>query len=175
MGGLVLSHPTAAPTAGIVGGDVGALLPADILRTPAALGVATITQNVRPLSTTVWAGNRLQRVHRYLAAPSAFGAGVEGRTLSVLLGHQGRAGAAAGVTCPDTLTPVAFTNLSHQSGAAYPTQVTGWAAASLHTSSPMSLSRSSQAPRTGAAPIAQSRVHGLGAAIGGVCAQPRLV
>ena len=174
MWGLVLSQPTATPTASTVGCNGAALVPADTLRTPAVAGVATITQNVRPLSTTVWAGNRLQQIHRYLAAPATFGAGVGGRTLSALLGHQGRAG--AGVTPMDTLTPVALTNLGHQSGAAYPTQVTGWAAASLHTSSPMSLSRPSQAPHTGAAATPQSRVRGLGTeSVCGVRAQLRSV
>lgn len=153
-----------------------ALLPADTLRTPAAVGLAPSTQNMRPLSTTVWAGNRLQQIHRYLAAPAAFGPGVGDRTLAVLLGHQGRGGSGAGLARLDTLTPVALPNLGHQRGAAYPTQVTGWAAASLHTSSPTSLSRPSHASHTGVAVTPQSRVCGLGAEIaGGFYAPLRLV
>ena len=156
------------------GGDGVALLSADTLCTPAAVGAVTITQNMRPLATTVWAGNRLQQIHRYLAAPAPFGVAVGGRPLSVLLGHQVRAGAE--VPRPDTLTPVALANLGHQRGAAYPTQVTGWAAACLHTSSPTSLSRPGQAFRTGAAATPQSRAQGLGVEVGGgVYAQPRSV
>lgn len=176
MGGLVLSQPASSPTAVLVGCGEASLLPADTLLTSATIGAATSTQNMRPLPTTVWAGNRLQQIHRYLAAPATFGAGVGGRTLPVLLGHQGRGWAGAGVTPRATLTPVAITNLGQQGGAAYPTQVTGWASAALHTSHPTGLSRPSQALLTGAAATPQSRVHGLGVeTMGGLHMQPRSV
>jgi hypothetical protein len=140
VGGFTPMQP--AQAASLVMGAAPALNPelSLVLFTPNTVAAEISTQNLRPLATTVWAGNRLHRIHRYLATMNGPIFANQSAAVTALLHRQ--ANAARGFfsdmgVASSLLAPVTPANLAHQQYSAGAAGAASWAGSNLHTQRPV--------------------------------------